>query len=129
MKTITQSDAEARTVALLRAIAHPARFRIVKLLAARQSCVCGELVGERAKQASSCCGTPDYRDKLYVIDEVADLPETVASYGCGNPTAIAGLKEGEVVLDLGSGPGLDCFLSAKQVGASGRVIGLDMTQD
>jgi SAM-dependent methyltransferase len=88
-----------------------------------------EHYGERAKQASSCCGTPDYRDKLYVIDEVADLPETVASYGCGNPTAIAGLKEGEVVLDLGSGPGLDCFLSAKQVGASGRVIGLDMTQD
>ena len=46
MKTITQTDAEARTVAMLRAIAHPARFRIVKLLAARQSCVCGDLVGE-----------------------------------------------------------------------------------
>jgi SAM-dependent methyltransferase len=87
-----------------------------------------EHYGERARQASSCCG-PSHRDKLYVVDEVADLPETVASYGCGNPTAIAGLQEGEVVLDLGSGPGLDCFLAAKQVGASGRVIGLDMTQD
>jgi SAM-dependent methyltransferase len=87
-----------------------------------------EHYGERARQASSCCG-PSYRDKLYVVDEVADLPDTVASYGCGNPTAIAGLQEGEVVLDLGSGPGLDCFLAAKQVGASGRVIGLDMTQD
>jgi SAM-dependent methyltransferase len=60
---------------------------------------------------------------------VASLPETVPSYGCGNPTAIAGMKAGEVVLDLGSGPGLDCFLSAKQVGPTGRVIGLDMTQD
>jgi len=88
-----------------------------------------EHYGERAKQASACCGTPDHRDQLYVVDDVADLPETVASYGCGNPTAIAGLSEGEVVLDLGSGPGLDCFLSAKQVGAAGHVIGLDMTQD
>ena len=88
-----------------------------------------EHYGERARQASACCGTTDYREKLYVVDEVQDLPETVASYGCGNPTAIAGLREGEVVLDLGSGPGLDCFLAAKAVGASGRVIGLDMTQD
>jgi SAM-dependent methyltransferase len=90
-----------------------------------------EHYGERAKQASSCCGPApaSSREKLYVVDDVADLPDTVASYGCGNPTAIAGLSEGEVVLDLGSGPGLDCFLSAKQVGASGHVIGLDMTQD
>jgi ubiquinone/menaquinone biosynthesis C-methylase UbiE len=66
---------------------------------------------------------------LYQVDDVADLPDSVPSYGCGNPTAIAGMKAGEVVLDLGSGPGLDCFLSAKQVGESGRVIGLDMTQD
>ncbi len=87
-----------------------------------------EHYGERARQASSCCG-PSHRDTLYVVDEVADLPETVASYGCGNPTAIAGLQQGEVVLDLGSGPGLDCFLAAKQVGGTGRVIGLDMTQD
>ena len=88
-----------------------------------------EHYGERAKQAAACGGTTDYRDKLYVIDEVADLPETVTSYGCGNPTAIAGLRDGEVVLDLGSGPGLDCFLAAKAVGAAGRVIGLDMTQE
>jgi len=87
-----------------------------------------EHYGKRAQQASSCCA-PSQRENLYVVDDVADLPETVASYGCGNPTAIAGLREGEVVLDLGSGPGLDCFLSAKQVGATGRVIGLDMTQD
>jgi len=92
-----------------------------------------EFYGERAVKASSCCGpaegAPDYKDKLYVIDDVKDLPETVASYGCGNPTAIAGLREGETVLDLGSGPGLDCFLSAKQVGEKGHVIGLDMTDE
>ncbi|TAK66744.1 MAG: arsenite methyltransferase, partial [Dehalococcoidia bacterium] len=63
------------------------------------------------------------------VEDIADLPDTVPSYGCGNPTAIAGMQPGEVVLDLGSGPGLDCFLSAKQVGDTGRVIGLDMTQD
>ena len=88
-----------------------------------------EHYSERAKQASSCCGPANSRDRLYGVEDVTDLPETVASYGCGNPTAIAGLREGEVVLDLGSGPGLDCFLAAKAVGASGRVIGLDMTQE
>ncbi len=91
-----------------------------------------EHYGKRAREASSCCGdgnSADSRDRLYDVEDVAVLPEAVASYGCGNPTAIAGMKPGEAVLDLGSGPGLDCFLSAKQVGDSGRVIGLDMTQD
>ena len=49
--------------------------------------------------------------------------------GCGNPVAIASLKEGETVLDLGSGPGLDCFLAAEKVGNHGKVIGIDMTQE
>jgi len=91
-----------------------------------------EHYGKRARDvAQSCCGdgATGSREALYVVDEVGDLPDSVPSYGCGNPTAIAGLKAGEVVLDLGSGPGLDCFLSAKQVGPEGRVIGLDMTQD
>lgn len=92
-----------------------------------------EHYGERARNvASSCCGSgesPDSKAALYRIEDVADLPDTVPSYGCGNPTAIAGMQKGEVVLDLGSGPGLDCFLSAKQVGETGRVIGLDMTDD
>jgi SAM-dependent methyltransferase len=59
------------------------------------------------------------------------LPASVtgASLGCGNPTAIADLKPGEVVLDLGSGGGIDCFLAAQKVGPTGRVIGLDMTPD
>jgi SAM-dependent methyltransferase len=91
-----------------------------------------EHYGDRAKTASSCCGpadTNDYREKLYLLEDVKDLPETIASFGCGNPTAIAGLREGETVLDLGSGAGLDCFLSAKAVGDTGHVIGLDMTDE
>lgn len=86
--------------------------------------------GQRAEQAASCCGPgEDYKAALYDAEQIAELPETVASYGCGNPTAIAGLREGEVVLDLGSGAGLDCFLAAKQVGERGHVIGLDMTDE
>jgi SAM-dependent methyltransferase len=90
-----------------------------------------EHYGGRAKEvASSCCGdAASSRDRLYVVDEVGEMPDTVTSYGCGNPTAIAGIGEGETVLDLGSGAGLDCFLAAKQVGATGRVIGLDMTDE
>jgi SAM-dependent methyltransferase len=69
--------------------------------------------------------------RLYSTGELSDLPDTVtgASMGCGNPTAIAGLQTGEVVLDLGSGGGIDCFLAAKKVGPEGRIIGLDMTPD
>ena len=67
---------------------------------------------------------------LYGREDLAELPEDVlTSLGCGNPTAIAGLHEGEAVLDLGSGGGLDCFLAAKSVGAGGSVVGLDMSGD
>jgi ubiquinone/menaquinone biosynthesis C-methylase UbiE len=66
---------------------------------------------------------------LYGQAEIADLPNSVTdvSLGCGNPTAIASLKPGETVLDLGSGGGIDCFLAAKTVGPTGHVIGVDMT--
>ena len=62
---------------------------------------------------------------------LAEMPADVSEFtlGCGNPIAIASLKKGETVLDLGSGGGLDCFLSAKQVGETGRVIGVDMTPE
>jgi SAM-dependent methyltransferase len=86
---------------------------------------------------SACCGPQDTAvgqteaARFYTADELAGLPDTVteASLGCGNPLAIAGLRPGEVVLDLGSGGGIDCFLAAKKVGPGGRVIGLDMTPD
>ncbi len=85
------------------------------------------------RQSSSCCG-PDQAgnaQRLYEVPELADLPESVtgASLGCGNPVAIAGLQPGEVVLDLGAGGGIDCFLAAQRVGPTGRVIGLDMTPE
>jgi arsenite methyltransferase len=89
-------------------------------------------------QQTSCCG-PSQTDvtqianamRLYSVRELADLPDSVTdmAMGCGNPTAIAELKPGEVVLDLGSGGGIDCFLAARQVGPQGRVIGLDMTPE
>ncbi len=86
---------------------------------------------------SSCCGPtasccpPSRVERLYTGDELENLPTEIADFslGCGNPTAIAGLGAGEVVLDLGSGGGLDCFLAARKVGAQGRVIGLDMTPE
>jgi len=87
---------------------------------------------------SSCCApgvTPGraqtYAEALYTKEELETLPEEMRdiSWGCGNPTAIAELRKGEVVLDLGSGGGLDCFLAAQKVGAKGKVIGLDMTPE
>ncbi|HOW27110.1 MAG TPA: arsenite methyltransferase [Elusimicrobiota bacterium] len=93
--------------------------------------------GRIAREESGCgcrCGSTDsssfsetlgYKKKdLDTIPESADL-----GLGCGNPVALASLKPGETVLDLGSGAGIDCFLAAKKVGARGRVIGVDMTPE
>ena len=83
--------------------------------------------------SSACCGGSEsdlsQALNLYTPDEVRTLPSEIVqeTLGCGNPMAIASLREGERVLDLGSGAGLDCFLAARQVGASGHVVGLDMT--
>jgi len=73
-----------------------------------------------------CCGTPNYS-----ADELASLPEAaaLASLGCGNPIAVAELRAGERVLDLGSGGGIDVLLSAQRVGPAGRAFGLDMTDE
>lgn len=81
----------------------------------------------------SCCGDDKnaFGEALYDAEQRADLPEaaTLASLGCGNPTAVAELREGEVVLDLGSGGGIDVILSAKRVGPTGVAYGLDMTDE
>ena len=68
---------------------------------------------------------------LYTSDETYGLPTEAlaASAGCGNPTALASLREGETVIDFGSGGGIDCFIAARSVGEQGRVIGIDMTQE
>lgn len=80
---------------------------------------------------SSCCGGDVITGDLYSDSEAGAIPEAalLASLGCGNPTALAALNEGEVVLDLGSGGGIDVLLSARRVGASGFAYGLDMTDE
>lgn len=81
----------------------------------------------------SCCGGPDQAKEIsgkvgYSEDEMNAVPEGAnLGFGCGNPVALASLKRGNVVLDLGSGAGFDAFLAAKRVGKTGRVIGVDMT--
>ena len=88
-----------------------------------------------AKRGSSCCGDNKKVDDLstsigYSLEELKSIPDAAnMGLGCGNPTAIASLKEGDVVLDLGSGGGLDVFLAANKVGQTGKAIGVDMTPD
>jgi SAM-dependent methyltransferase len=96
-----------------------------------------------ASQAQPCgcgcsCGPPapvqaqdELARGLYAVDEVIELPPTavLASLGCGNPTALADLRPGEVVLDLGSGGGIDVLLSARRVSPTGKAYGLDMTDE
>src|SRR6516162_8449217 len=92
---------------------------------------------EAALRAGSCCGGSasergsPITSNLYSDLETGELPETavLASLGCGNPTALAELKEGETVLDLGSGGGIDVLLSARRVGSTGKAYGLDMTDE
>jgi len=95
-----------------------------------------------AKQSSSCCapvnsccGSTDLAQDIsksigYTEEELKVVPEGAnLGLGCGNPVALASLREGETVLDLGSGAGFDCFLAASKVGKNGRVIGVDMTPE
>jgi len=91
------------------------------LKGARASC-CGAGTGTKADPITS---------NLYSADQVAGLPQeaVLASFGCGNPMALADLKLGEIVLDLGAGGGIDVLLSAKRVGPAGKAYGLDMTPD
>ena len=94
-----------------------------KVIASKpESTCCGQA-------ASSCCDP--ITSNLYDTAQTKDLPEAavLASLGCGNPTALADLQAGEVVLDLGSGGGIDVLLSAKRVGPTGKAYGLDMTDD
>jgi SAM-dependent methyltransferase len=90
--------------------------------------------------SGSCCaddstadavGSSNFGEILYDAEQLGDLPDAavLASLGCGNPTAVADLHEGEVVLDLGSGGGIDVILSAKRVGPTGLAYGLDMTDE
>src|SRR5262245_42210247 len=98
-----------------------------KVATGQQNGGCGPTVG--------CCAsdrpTATTAEELgYSAEQIASLPDGAdLGLGCGNPQAIASLKAGETVLDLGSGAGVDCFLAARSVGANGRVIGVDMTPE
>ncbi len=85
----------------------------------------------RASQGTACCSSEGIGPELYSALERSELPNAavLASLGCGNPIAVAELRAGERVLDLGSGGGIDVLLSAKRVGPAGRAIGLDMTDE
>jgi len=84
-------------------------------------CGCGTLDKETVKKVSKSIG--------YSEEEINAVPEANLGLGCGNPTAFSNIKEGDTVLDLGSGAGFDCFLASKKVGKNGKVIGLDMTEE
>jgi len=91
--------------------------------------------GSCCAPSSTCCGSTDVATGIsknigYTDEELGSVPEGAnLGLGCGNPVALASLKEGDTVLDLGSGAGFDCFLAANRVGEKGRVIGVDMTPE
>lgn len=100
------------------------RSGYAKIATNETSCCCGP----------SCCGSVDVvkigKNIGYTTSDIESVPEGAnLGLGCGNPLAIASLKEGDVVLDLGSGAGFDAFLAAREVGNSGKVIGVDMTPE
>jgi ubiquinone/menaquinone biosynthesis C-methylase UbiE len=114
------------------------RYAAAARAAAEGSASCG--CGSETSGPSSCCGTEValtdeagaqvFGDALYAGEEVGDAaPAIEASLGCGVPTAVADLHEGETVLDLGSGAGGDVLISARRVGTTGKAIGLDMTDE
>lgn len=96
-------------------------------IAREGSCCC--------QPVTSCCGGTDLAQDIsqkigYTEEEIGAVPEGAnLGLGCGNPVALASLREGETVLDLGAGAGFDCFLAADKVGRTGRVIGVDMTPE
>jgi arsenite methyltransferase len=103
-----------------------------------QAAVAAESGGCGCAESSGCCGNiscegeeASFGEALYTTEQRGELPDAaaLASLGCGNPTAVAELHEGEVVLDLGSGGGIDVILSAKRVGPTGLAYGLDMTDE
>jgi SAM-dependent methyltransferase len=103
------------------------------------SCGCGSSCCSDDQRTDDCCGREccqsgalsDFGEVLYTAEQRDELPSeaVLASLGCGNPTAVADLHQGETVLDLGSGGGIDVILSARRVGPSGHAYGLDMTDE
>ncbi len=91
------------------------------------------ILGGSCCSGGCCCGDANSIDLSkslgYSESDIQAVPDANLGLGCGNPTAFAELKAGDIVLDLGSGAGFDCFLAAQKVGSSGKVIGVDMTPE
>jgi N-acetylglutamate synthase-like GNAT family acetyltransferase/SAM-dependent methyltransferase len=113
------------------------KTRYAKAIERPSSC-CGPSPSEPVQIGGSCCGAAPVEAKGnfakiagYDRDELSRLPADAVehSFGCGNPLAFAGVRRGQVVLDIGSGAGIDCFIAAEKVGPEGKVIGLDMTPE
>ena len=123
----------------LNEIQREVRDRYAEAAAAATSSVSVEEAATKSDAFVSCCGdgccsteaSGTYGLELYAAAEREGIPDAalLASLGCGNPVAVAELREGETVLDLGSGGGIDVLLSARRVGPSGRAIGVDMTDE
>jgi len=125
----TTRPAKAPWKADEKAVKRTVRSGYARIAKGEGSC-CGPKVS-----SCSCCGSTTSTEDLgrkvgYSDDELGAVPEGAnLGLGCGNPTALAQLKKGETVLDLGSGAGFDCFLAATKVGSDGHVIGVDMTPE
>lgn len=127
---VLESHPEADITTVVREKYGEAARRVLNVSEPAAASCCGPV--------NSCCGGGAFNgtvdpitSNLYVSGETDELPNAavLASLGCGNPTALAELREGEVVLDLGSGGGIDVLLSARRVGPTGKAYGLDMTDD
>jgi SAM-dependent methyltransferase len=113
------------------------KSRYAKAIQGSSSC-CGPSATQEGTQSSSCCGPTAVEQKGNLVkiagydkDDLSRLPADAVqnSFGCGTPLAFAGVQSGQVVLDIGSGAGIDCFIAAEKVGPTGKVIGLDMTPE
>ena len=121
-----------------RHIGHPIRWEATAMKDKEVKEYVKKRYGEMAKAGESCCssscscsGGKDIAQIIgYSKKDLESIPEaSIMGLGCGNPVALASLKKGEIVLDLGSGGGIDVFLAAKKVGAKGKAIGVDMTEE
>ncbi len=134
MSTNIKEQVKERYAALAKPFTQPGEAAPLQIYDSRPQ---EEAGGGCGPTSSGCCSPTDtaqtsgLAQSLYQEADIANLPHSVTgiSLGCGNPTAIANLKPGETVLDLGSGGGIDCFLAAKTVGPTGHVIGVDMTDN
>lgn len=122
--------ARPRTLAREGGIHGAVRERYATIASEGGRCCTGEGGSCCTSTGGECCGKSVALDFGYTAEELASLPEgSNLGLGCGNPTAVLSLKPGQVVLDLGSGAGIDCFLAARRVGPKGRAIGVDMTPE